>query len=190
MYIRSFAAVSIFASLSVVACSFGDNDAASETGETEADLTAAGACRGKQAGDACSLCGPRQRDCVESQELKACASETYRGRPVLRCRPAPSYAPCAGKVLGDACTLCAPGDNNCVETQELKVCDGEGATANCGPAPSTNYAPCAGKVLGDACTLCAPGDNNCVETQELKVCDGDGATATCGSDGVVVIQAP
>lgn len=136
MFIRSLFIFSVISCVSALGCM---SDGQEEVAESASDLTAGGACRGKQAGDPCSLCGPRERDCIETMELKVCTPETYRNRTVLRCRasmpvpvPTPTtYAPCEGKRLGDACTLCAPSDTTCFETQELKICDGDGRDATC-----------------------------------------------------------
>lgn len=147
------------------------------------------ACAGKACGDPCTVCDPKDKDCVEDQVVKACdaSAKCVAEVPNLCVDPPPAYEPCAGKSACDACTVCDPNDKDCVEDLVYKVCDADAKCVaelppECSPGP---YAPCEGKVCGDACTLCDPNDLDCVEDQVYKTCDGQGqcvpdAPGLCG----------
>jgi hypothetical protein len=132
-------------------------------------------CATKSAGDACTICNPADRSCVETAVLKVC-SATGACASASSPPPPPVYSPCAGKAQGAACTVCDPRDASCGETQELKKCTAAGQCV-AQTAPPV-YSPCGGKPVGAACTLCAPNEVGCVETQVLKFCD---AAGTCSA---------
>ena len=168
-----------------VGCASAEADP--EVSESQDELSARSACRGKKAGATCSLCGNKP-NCVETMELKTCQK---RGTS-LSCKsgstnpPPASYDPCGGKNPGDNCTICAPGDADCFETQEVKTCNPASGKLTCGAAaPTSNYAPCGGKNPGDSCTLCKPGDADCVEIAIPKYCDAKGA---CGGGSPITTQ--
>ena len=164
----------LFGVVALVAVGCASAEADDENvGETQEDLSARSACKGKSAGDTCRLCGPNERGCVETMVLKTCQKRGSR----LYCRagsPAPqAYDGCKGKRAGDSCTLCDPSDRGCVETMDVKSCRLAGGKLTCGSgAPA--YDPCAGKRTGASCTLCDPNDPDCNEIMVEKTCKANG----------------
>jgi len=149
-------------------------------------------CEGKKCGDACSVCDPDDKDCVETAVIKACDAEgaCVAGNPGV-CEDEPAYDPCADKACGDTCSVCAPDDLDCAETAVVKACNGEGVCVPdtgdlCEPAA---YDPCAGKAPCDECLLCAPDDPDCAEDAVIKVCD-DSLQCVVLGEGVCEGPAP
>jgi hypothetical protein len=55
------------------------------TAKPAVEPAAYNACEGKKAGDACTICAPDAKDCVETAEVKACDAEakcSSAGSPV------------------------------------------------------------------------------------------------------------
>jgi hypothetical protein len=90
------------------------------------------ACAGKRCGDACTVCDPADKNCVETAVVKQCTAND-------RCEPAPAqcgtaaatpqqpaYNPCEGKKCGDRCRQCKVGDPKCVESPLVKLCHPDG----------------------------------------------------------------
>jgi hypothetical protein len=73
-------------------------------------------CEGKSCGDPCQVCAPDDKDCLETQELKACDpnGQCVSDSEALMCEG--GYEPCAGKSCGESCSICAPEDQDCVES--------------------------------------------------------------------------
>jgi hypothetical protein len=87
-------------------------------------------CEGKSCGDPCQVCAPDDKDCLETQELKACDpnGQCVSDSEALMCEG--GYEPCAGKSCGESCSICAPEDQDCVESLDAKACDAMGQCVN------------------------------------------------------------
>ena len=150
------------------------SEVASDPSESQAELTARSACRGKSEGQTCRLCAGNDPDCIETMEVKTCQKNGAHLRCSSDAPPAVApYDPCAGKSAGDNCHLCAPNDRNCVETMEVKTCGLVNGKLACNAGAPT-YDPCAGKRTGASCTICDPSDKDCFETMVEKTCRADG----------------
>ena len=90
-------------------------------------------CGGQSCGEECSLCDPRDPDCVETGLPRVCDLNGACVAATVVCEAdgGDIYDPCENKVCGDQCTLCPPDDPDCVETAVIKYCDRVGY---CGPS--------------------------------------------------------
>lgn len=113
-------------------------DAAPADGATPPP-TAYDSCAGKKCGDACTVCDPNDKSCVETAVVKQCSAALKCEQNLAQCgtattpaptstTPAPTttYDACAGKKCGDRCKICAPTDVKCIESALIKLCHPDG----------------------------------------------------------------
>jgi hypothetical protein len=161
--------IALFTLMVSTACTAEVGGEEAGTDGTKSELSTTRGCRGKREGDACTLCHPNDRRCVESAAVKTCNPERSGNWTVLRCGAAPvRYEPCAGKQRGELCALCDPRNPGCFETSQVKACDSTGTCSSDNPVLD-----CRGKARGVRCTQGL--DDTDLDVESRGFCDGRGA---------------
>jgi eight-cysteine-cluster-containing protein len=102
-------------------------------------------CAGQACGATCTLCPPRDPNCVETEVVKQCQPDGTCSAAVPACGGTDDpddYEPCDNKMCGDTCTLCPPDDSDCVETAVVKYCQGNGTCAANQPSCDSSDGSC------------------------------------------------